>query len=37
MLIFGPLGALIGAGVAIVIKAVYDVKMVRNSDPSEWE
>lgn len=35
MLIFGPLGALVGAAAAIVIKAVYEVKMIRESDLNE--
>ncbi|MER2173058.1 MAG: AI-2E family transporter [Carnobacterium sp.] len=35
ILLFGPFGAILGALVAIVIKAVYEVKMVRKSYPSE--
>lgn len=35
MLIFGPIGALVGAAAAIVIKAIYEVKMIRESDSSE--
>lgn len=37
ILIFGPLGAIVGAAVAIVIKAIYEVKMIRKTDPDEWE
>lgn len=37
MLVFGPFGALIGAVVAIIIKAVYEVKMIQKSDYSDWE
>lgn len=37
LLIFGPFGALIGAVVAIVIKAIYEVKMIRKSEYNDWE